>query len=357
MKWFTSIILIYFLGACAPATVPSAATAVPTFYPGTKTPVPSVTPYPTPTRAPTWTPEVSATPPGSDVSFSAYDQYTIPALRQRQYGGGFFTQLNTVGKHEKFTRYLIQYPSDGLIIAGYVNVPEGKGPFPVIIMLHGYSDPDKYQTLDYITDAADVLTLDGYIVVHPNYRNFMPSSRGDALFRAGYAVDVLNLISLIRENTGKSGLFQKAKPDRIGLWAHSLGGEIALRVGVISPYVKAIMLYAPMSGDEKKNSQLMANFQQSIYTQKELLASDEDFKLISPSNYYKFITAAIQVHHGDSDSIIPVEWSIDTCKALRDAERDVECYFYEGAEHTFVSRYFKDMGNRVNRFFETYLGN
>ncbi|MEI6290309.1 MAG: dienelactone hydrolase family protein, partial [Chloroflexota bacterium] len=109
--------------------------------------------------------------------------------------------------------------------------------------------------------------------------------------------------------------------------------------------------------DEKKNSQLMASLQQSIYTQKELQASAEDFALISPSNYYKFITAAIQVHHGDSDSIIPVDWSIETCKALRDESRNVECYYYEGAEHTFASRYFKDMGTRVNRFFETYLGN
>ncbi len=357
MKWFAGLLLIIFLGACAPAPVLTEPTFVPTLYPGTKTPVPSVTPFPTPTRAPTWTPEVSATPAESGPSFSAYDQYTIPALRQRQYGGGFLTELNTMGKHEKFTRYLFQYPSDGLVIAGYVNVPAGKGPFPVIIVLHGYSDPDKYETLDYITDAADALTTDGYIVVHPNYRNFLPSSKGDALFRVGYAVDVLNLISLINQYTGKPGMFQKAKADRIGLWAHSLGGEIALRVGVISPDVKAIMLYAPMSGDEKKNSQLMASLQQSIYTQKEMLASDEDFALISPSNYYKFITASVQVHHGDSDSIIPVDWSIETCKALRDAGRDVECYYYEGAEHTFVSRYFKDMGNRVNRFFETYLGN
>ncbi len=262
---------------------------------------------------------------------------------------GIFSQNDT------FARHSIIYPSDGLNIYGFMNIPLSKGTYPVIIAIHGYVDPAQYDTLDYTTGAADDLASSGYIIIHPNLRNFRPSDSGDALFRVGYAIDVLNLIALIRENAGKPGLFEQADAGHIGIWSHSMGGDVALKVAVISREVQAIFLYAPLSGDEQKNSQFFNFLTGSSDNQKEMLASPIDFAAISPSTYYPDITAAIQIHHGTGDSVIPVTWSEQTCQQLTKAGRDVQCYFYDGAQHTFVSRYLQQLTPRMNDFFAHYL--
>jgi dipeptidyl aminopeptidase/acylaminoacyl peptidase len=186
-------------------------------------------------------------------------------------------------------------------------------------------------------------------------RNFPPSDKGDVLFRAGYAIDVLNMIALVRQNAGHPGLFEKANADRIGIWSHSMGGEIALKVAVISHDVKAILLYAPMSGDEQKNSQFFNFMTGSSENQQEMLASPETFAAVSPVTYYKDITAAIQLHHGTGDTVIPITWAKETCQKLQDAGVQAQCYYYDGAEHTFRIRYLVDFGPRLNDFFTKYL--
>jgi dienelactone hydrolase len=110
-----------------------------------------------------------------------------------------------------------------------------------------------------------------------------------------------------------------------------------------------------MSGDEQKNSQFFNALTGSSDSQKELQASAQSFAAISPATYYKDIHAAIQIHHGTADSVIPVAWAQETCKALQDAKRDVACYYYDGAEHTFRTRDLEVFGPRVDDFFARLL--
>jgi hypothetical protein len=45
-----------------------------------------------------------------------------------------------------FTRMLVSYPSDGLKIYGFMNVPkQGNPPYPVIVAIHGYIEPEIIQ--------------------------------------------------------------------------------------------------------------------------------------------------------------------------------------------------------------------
>jgi dienelactone hydrolase len=141
------------------------------------------------------------------------------------------------------------YDSDGLNIHGYVNVPKGKGPFPVIIALHGYIPADDYETLDYSTRYADSIARKGYIVLHPNLRNFPPSDSTGRMrdYMAGYTVDVMNLLAYVRQMAGKEGIFRNADVSRLGIWGHSLGGGVALRVVSIVPEIRAAVLYGAVS--------------------------------------------------------------------------------------------------------------
>ncbi len=107
------------------------------------------------------TPTIIPTPPPSIFS--------LENLATRTYGKGEFDVEYTWERQEDFVRYKVNYSSDGLTIHGFVNIPEGKGPFPIVIALHGYIPASRYETLDYSTRYADSIARKGYIVLHPNW--------------------------------------------------------------------------------------------------------------------------------------------------------------------------------------------
>ncbi|RPJ24733.1 MAG: alpha/beta fold hydrolase, partial [Chloroflexi bacterium] len=251
--------------------------------------------------------------------------------------------------------YLIRYPSDGLDIHGFVNIPKGDGPFPVIVAIHGFVDPAIYETLDYTTSAIDRITQAGYIVIHPNLRGYPPSDNGDNLFRVGMSVDVLNLIALIKSEAGASELFANALPGNLGLLGHSMGGEIALRVLTLSSEIRAAVLVGTMTGDQIKNAQVLFKAFPDPAFQTELAVPPAALERISPMYYYSNITAPIQMHHGTADETVPVAWAEETCSALTSAGAQVDCLYYPEEDHTFRGRVADQFYGAVLGFYETYL--
>jgi dipeptidyl aminopeptidase/acylaminoacyl peptidase len=242
-----------------------------------------------------------------------------------------------------------------LNIYGFVNIPKGDGPFPVIIGLHGFVMAAAYQTLDYTTPALDTITQYGYIVFHPDLRGYPPSDSGDNLFRVGMSIDVLNLIALIKLASGPAELFAKAVPERIGLWGHSMGGGIILRVLTVSSDVKAAVLYSSLSGDELKNAQLLSNASADPIFQQELAVPPAILERISPMYYYKDISAPIQLFHGTDDQTVPVTVAEETCKLASDAGVNIECIYYPEEGHTFRRRVADQFTGAMTYFFKSYL--
>jgi dipeptidyl aminopeptidase/acylaminoacyl peptidase len=314
--------------------------------------LPTETPTSEPT--PTSTPTISATP-------DPYEHYTIDHLAGREYGGGEVRIEETLAVNSYFTRTLITYPSDGLTIYGFMNTPRRASenpdqPLPVVIALHGYIEPSIYTTLDYTTGYADALARAGFLVLHPNLRGYSPSDDGDNLFRVGMAVDVLNLISLVRQQAGKPGPLERANPDAIGLWGHSMGGGITTRVITVSPHVRAAVLYGAMSGDERLNyERIFSYFSNGTRGLEELSAPEEAFLRISPINALDRIQAAVSIHHGEQDQDVPLAWSQDTCQRLEELGKTVECYTYEGQPHTFQGEGYDLFIQRVIAFFSERL--
>ncbi len=348
MRRFSLFILLTALtfSACGPAATPAPTRSLPPPAVWTENPTPTL--YPTPTRGvlPTATITLTPTP-------DPYQAYTIDALRKRSYGDGELVSTSTQSE-AAFTRHFIRYPSDKLNIAGFMDVPYGKGPFPVILFLHGYQDAASYSSLDYTTSIVDDFAASGYFAIHPNMRNYPPSDSGDDKFQVGMAIDVLNLIALIKKQGGQPGPLAKADPTRIGIWAHSMGGGVALRVLTISKDIKATMLYSATSGDELKNADLFYRLSgNSSYLLAKSLPATE-LVGISPMYYYANITSAIKLYHGTADTVVPVAWAYDTCNRLKAYVHNVDCVFYDGAEHTFRSRY-SDFGPSVAAFFKAYL--
>ena len=254
-------------------------------------------------------------PPAVKEVLPQISPYSQEALAKREYGQGELTVEYPWHNEAEFTRYYITYDSDNLTIHGFVNIPKGKGPFPVVIALHGYIPPSEYQTLDYSTRYADAIAQNGYIVLHPNMRNFPPSDSPGRTrdFQAGYVVDVMNLLAYVKKEAGQKGsIFEAADLTKMGIWGHSLGGGVALRMTNLVPEIKATVLYGAVS---QRYTNEAAGF--SVY---DLSASQ----------------AAYSVHHGTADPTVSVTWSEQLCKQLEEAGREYECFFYEDAPHTFI---------------------
>ena len=350
--WSSLLVLLVLLAACIPAETPAPTatpppTATPTTPPTlTPTATPTATPSPTPTATPTVTPSPTPDP---------YAGLTVAGLAARPYGGGELQVEETLAVTNAFTRTLVTYPSDGLTIYGFMNVPRGEGPFPVVLVLHGYIDPDVYSTLAYTTRYADSLARAGYLVIHPNLRDYPPSDTGPNSFRVGMAVDVLNLMALVREQGGQPGPLQQADPDLIGLWGHSMGGGITLRVITVDPDVRAAVLYGSMSGDEKTNYERILYWTGGERGLEELDTPDEALHRISPIFYLDHIQAAVSIHHSDADELVPLEWSLDLCERLQGLGKMVECFTYSGLPHTFRGEGDQLFMQRTAAFFDRYL--
>jgi uncharacterized protein len=314
MKKQFMVVLALFMIACSllatPVPPPTATVVVPT--PTLVTP----TPLPTPTLKP-------------------YEQYTIDYLRRRTYGGGKIEVLEKLDETDLYTSYSIRYPSDGLNIYGFMNVPKGQGPFPVIVSVHGYAPNGQYNVFDPLMDYAAPLAENGYIVVHPGLRNLSPSDSGDNILRVGMSVDVLNLIALLKDQGNLPAELSAANPGLLGLWGTSLGGEISLRVLTVSPDIRAAVLYSAMSGNEELNSRQLYRVTQDKQFQDDAQVPIEMLDRISPMYFYHYITSAVQLDHGTQDTTAPISWAVETCNFLQSAGVYVQCIYYPDMGHVF----------------------
>ena len=243
MKQSVCLFFLFLLAACQPASIPPTATLPPPHVV-----IETITPSPIPTE--TLVP--SPTPTTEELIFP----YTIEGLRQRDYQSGEIHIRSTLDENDKFTSYLIDYPSDGLTITGMMLIPKVEGPFPVIVMNHGFYARSVFSSGGGTDRSSAFLAEHGYITIASDYRSWGGSDIGESFFYSGLVIDVINLLYAIPS-------IPQADPDRIGMWGHSMGGGVTMKVltvlgGLDTPLttvrdysttVKAAVLYSTVSAD------------------------------------------------------------------------------------------------------------
>lgn len=307
---------------------------------------------PTPLSVPTAAPTATADP---NATAEPYAELSIASLAARSYGGGQVVDLGLLGNAPSFTRHMMSFPSDGLTINGFIDIPEGEGPFPVVLVLHGYVDPMGYQVENYTARYSATFAHAGYIAIHPNYRNYAPSDSGPNEFRVGYAIDVLNLIADVNAQAGQAGLLEKANADAVFLWGHSMGGGIALRVITVGADVQGALVYGAMSGDERRNFVHIRDVLSDGERGNEELTVPEDALLsISPLYFYDRIQVPVSIHHGDLDDQVPAAWSRELCALLVSLAKSADCFEYSGMGHIFTGPNDDLLIQRSLEFFQRY---
>jgi fermentation-respiration switch protein FrsA (DUF1100 family) len=331
----------------------------------------------TPAFTPTSAPPPSPTATRYTLSLNA-QVLSIDSLRARSYGGGSIKITRTVFTGEAYTQYLIEYPSDGLRITGTMNVPRGNGPFPVVVLDHGYFKPAEYKTGDGTSRAADAFVRHGYLTIASDYRCYAGSQCGPDPFYIGYAVDVLNLIADLPS-------LPNADTAHVGIWGHSMGGGITIRVLAINDSIRVGALYGALSADDEvhycwlygcqtplvtpvpRDSSRLAEFDPDYFrglgtpTPEPAAPSDYKSKLheiflkSSPSHYLSYINTPLIIHHGESDDIVPIQWSVDLADQLNALGKSATLYTYPGEGHVFAGWGWQLFMSRTLSFFDDYL--
>ncbi len=371
LRIISILILVALLPACAspareqaavPTVPPPTATSAPA--PPTATTLPTTTPAPpTATARPTATPAPPTTTPDP---WAEYAPYTIEGLRARTYGSeGEIEIVRTLEETGNFTRYLFAYTGDGLRLTGMMNRPRGDGPFPVIILAHGYYPLDEYRTGDGSRVAADYLANRGFLTLSPDFRSHAGSDNAPNLFRAGHVIDTLHLIPMAQR-------LPEAQPGPVGIWGHSNGGAIMAKVMTISDQIAAAVIYAPASltiaedyefrvGRSRLRADRPPGERSGVLDRIEIEfpvrpeEAPDLYQRLSPLSYLRYVQAPVQIYWGTADEVVPYKWPGDLLAGLQSAGKPVEYIEYPGQPHSFRGERNQAYLIRISEFYAQYV--
>lgn len=314
-------------------------------------------------------PEPTASPSPSPTPRQKPHPVSMQALIEKRYDGRDLERRRLLRDAGPYKRYAVTYRGDGKTISGILNLPDGKGPFPVVVLNHGYIDPDTYWSGQGMPREQDVLARRGYAVLHVDYRNHAGSSddKGgvagtDLALRLPYVVDTINAVKAVRAATGSR--WKALDRKKVGWFGRSMGGGVTLRALAVQPgLVDAAAVWASVSSLEADNwERWYADNPERRATNRRIdetygLPDDSPkfWRAASARPYFDRITEPLLVQHGASDRTCPVRWARATVDALEEADVDVRADIYPGADHTFEGRTFSTAMERTVDFFDDHL--
>ena len=292
------------------------------------------------------------------VQTSNINTSSIPIAMTREYDGRNLKIRKKLSENSAYTRYQATYKSGDLKICGILIEPKGKGPFPMVVLAHGYIDPKVYVTGQGFRREQDWLPRNGYGVLHVDYRNHACSDKdpkSDVNMRLGYAEDVINAGLAIRNSD-----LPWIDNDRVAVLGRSMGGGVTYQALAIAPGVfDAAITYASVSSNAADN---FNRWQRNNYDiGDKILAkygepkdNPDAWRQMSSRSYFFRITEPVLSFHGTADDTCEISWARATKRALDEAGVDNELVEYKGAGHYFYSPWNNSI-NRVGKFLDKHL--
>lgn len=268
------------------------------------------------------------------------DKYTIDNLSKASVPEGNLDIKETLDKQTSYNSYLFSFSFDPTLTgketrktSGQINIPNQQGPFPLIVMVRGYVDKEIYKTGIGTKNAAAYFAQNGFMTVAPDFLGYSFSDPDtDDVMEARFQT-YTTVISLLNSLNSIPNWDHK----NVFIWGHSNGGQIALTAleatgkniptvlwaPVSKPFPYSILYYTDESEDRGKFLiAQIAKFEQTY-----------DANLYSLTDYLNRINAPLEIHQGTSDESVPVTWSNDLVKKLKDLGKNVTYFTYSGADH------------------------
>jgi uncharacterized protein len=293
----------------------------------------------------------------------------IEIMREKSYPGSAINIEQTLSSGSNYNQYLVSYMSEGLKIYGLLTVPVGQKPadgWPVILFNHGYIPPASYSTYSSYQVMVAPLASSGFIVFKPDYRGNGNSDGKPTqpYVTPDYVTDSMNALASIKT-------YKDANPQKIGVFGHSMGGNIALHELVITHDIKAAELMAGVVGNETD----LANWWNHRFAVRSIVGNDLDtyyvyekmiqdngtvranptfWNAIDPTQFISFINVPVQIQVGSADEDVPVEFSSSLRNSLEQNGKSVDYQLYAGANHNLAPDTSVAM-NKTVAFFNKHL--
>ena len=295
-----------------------------------------------------------------------FQEMTIPYLRDREYSSNL-GDLEMLSSSNSYTSYLTSYDSDGLRVNGLLTLPSGEMPsggWPAIVFVHGYIPPKSYETTSNYSDYVDYLSRNGFVVFKIDLRGHGQSEgeAGGGYYSADYIIDTLNARAALAASD-----FVSAK--RIGLWGHSMAGNVLLRsmaaqtdIPAIVIWAGAVYTYSDMQEYGIDDNSYRPPPQESARQRRreELFEKhgrfdpqSEFWSQVAATNYLGDIEGAIQLNHAVDDGVVSVGYSRNLAELLSESGVEYELHEYSSGGHNINGASFNSaMENTVEFFHE-----
>jgi uncharacterized protein len=308
--------------------------------------------------------------PSPSPSPLLFEELTIPYLRSRKHESKI-GELEKYQDNGNYISYLTSYTSDGLKVNGLLTEPAGERPasgWPAIVFIHGYIPPSTYKTTEKYVDYVDYLARNGYVVFKIDLRGHGDSEGepGGAYYSSDYIVDALNAYSAL-QNSGF------VNPQKIGLWGHSMAGNIVLRSLAAKPEIPVAVIWAgagytyldlsefglndnsyrPSEDQARRNNrrQLLRN------TYGDPKDGNPFWNLVAPTNYLNDFKGAIQLDHAVVDDVVNIGYSRNLNEILNRTTIPHELNEYPSGGHNITNPSFTPAMQKTVDFFDKYLKN
>jgi uncharacterized protein len=295
-------------GACANGTAAAPARAQASAAPRTAAPSPTAAPTPVP-------------PP----------PFYIEALRARQPVAGKIEIGDLMAQGAGYTKHHVSWTSGGQPMTGTISLPDGAGPFPVVIVNHGHIPPERYWIGQDSGIFGDPMAAHGFISIAPNYVGYNGSGPGDPALQNNQriAVTVMDLISSLPS-------LPRADPNQVAVVGHSQGGGVSEILMVVDPRIKAVVVHAPVSSDEVENAARLHARNGTWPALGDPAQNTDAYRHISPRSYFAAWLPPVLLVQGTSDHTIPAEHTQATFDALQRSGVTARLLWIPGADHDLV---------------------
>ena len=314
-----------------------------------------------------WAQEPEAT---EDPDTVLGEDLTIEYLRNLEIEGSEIQFHQELDKGSNYSQYIISYLSEGYRIRGLLTVPFGiapEGGFKAIVFNHGYIPPSTYRTTERYVDYVRVLAEAGFVVFKIDMRGH-GTSEGESegtYFSPGYTIDAISAVKSLQ-------MTDFIDPDGIGLWGHSMSGNLVLRAMLIEPSIKAGVIWAGAVysyDDFAKYAISDPSFNPSASTSTRPISRGQQMRevygpldtetpfwqAVSLTEHIEYLESPIQLHHAVDDPIVNIGYSYDLANVLDENDKLYEIYAYQGGGHNISPPYFNEAMRRTVIFFRENL--